>query len=284
MVFSVKKFHHYLLGYEVIFHVDHYSLKYLVKKGDLSGRIARWMLLLQEFNITVEWRCGSQHANADYLLRLQQEHGGEHTNVGDWEFLDENLYNANLEDYERSWYEDVWRFLINQEYPRLFNREEKLIFLKKVGPFEIRGHTLYHLGMDEVHRSCLEQDEVPKVLRALQREMEGGHFGIQTTAKKILAAGYWWPTVFRDVAAYVKACDPCQQTGRPTASTRWPLIPILPLAPFEKWGIDFVDSIAPASRRHKRYVLVAIDYFTRMVEAEATRRDDATTVAAFLFE
>ncbi|KAL2624236.1 hypothetical protein R1flu_008481 [Riccia fluitans] len=138
--------------------------------------------------------------------------------------------------------------------------------------------------MDEVYRRCLEREEVPKVLRALHSAMEGGHFGIQTTAKKILAAGYWWPIVFRDVATYVKAYDPCQRTGRPTASTQWPLTLILPLFPFEKWGIDFVGPIAPASRRHKRYILVATNYFTRMVEAEATRRDDATTVAAFLFE
>ncbi|KAL2644095.1 hypothetical protein R1flu_011682 [Riccia fluitans] len=247
MIFSVKKFHQYLLGYEIIFHVDHYSLKYLVKKADLSGRIARWILLLQEFNITVEW---SQHANADFLSRLQQEYGEEHTN----------------------------------EYPRLFNREEKLVFLKKIGPFEIQGSTLYRLGIDKVYWRCLEQEEVPKVLKALHNEMDGGHFGIQTTTKKIFIAGYWCPTVFRDVATHVKACDPCQRTGRPTASTRWPLMPILPFAPFKKWGIDFVGPIAPATQRHRRYILVAIDYFTRMVEAEATRKDDAITVAAFLFE
>jgi hypothetical protein len=45
-VYSCKKFRHYLLGYKVIFHTDHDSLKYLVNKPDLSGRIARWILLL----------------------------------------------------------------------------------------------------------------------------------------------------------------------------------------------------------------------------------------------
>jgi hypothetical protein len=46
VVYSCKKFRHYLLGYKVIFHTDHDSLKYLVNKPDLSGRIARWILLL----------------------------------------------------------------------------------------------------------------------------------------------------------------------------------------------------------------------------------------------
>jgi hypothetical protein len=46
VVYSCKKFRHYLLSSKVIFHTDHNSLKYLVNKPDLSGRIARWILLL----------------------------------------------------------------------------------------------------------------------------------------------------------------------------------------------------------------------------------------------
>ena len=53
VVYACKKFRHYLLGYKTIFHTDHDSLKYLVNKPDLSGRIARWILLLQEFNYEV---------------------------------------------------------------------------------------------------------------------------------------------------------------------------------------------------------------------------------------
>ncbi|KAL2650753.1 hypothetical protein R1flu_018881 [Riccia fluitans] len=41
-------------------------------------------------------------------------------------------------------------------------------------------------------------------------------------------------------ANFVKSCDACQRMCRPMASTRWPLVPIMPLAPFERWGIDFI--------------------------------------------
>ena len=50
MVYSVKKFRHYLLLNPVVFYVDHMALRYLVNKPDLSGRIARWVLLLEEFD------------------------------------------------------------------------------------------------------------------------------------------------------------------------------------------------------------------------------------------
>ena len=46
VIYACKKFWHYLLGYSIVFHMDHDSLKYLVNKPDLSGRIARWILLL----------------------------------------------------------------------------------------------------------------------------------------------------------------------------------------------------------------------------------------------
>ncbi|KAL2634169.1 hypothetical protein R1flu_005648 [Riccia fluitans] len=171
---------------------------------------------------------------------------------------------------------EMMRRSMTTQFP---SREEVDRCGTKVLNYGARGSTgIFGEEVSSLLTRCLEQKSTePYIVRWRD-------FGIQTTAKKILAAGYWWPTVFRDVATYVKACDPCQRTGRPTASTRRPLVPILPLAPFEKWGIDFVGPVAPASRRQKRYVLVATDYFTRMVEAEATRRDDATTVAAFLFE
>ena len=44
VIYACKKFRHYLLGYRIVFHTDHDSLKYLVNKPDLSGGIARWIL------------------------------------------------------------------------------------------------------------------------------------------------------------------------------------------------------------------------------------------------
>jgi len=63
------------------------------------------------------------------------------------------------------------------------------------------------------------------------------------------------------------------------------LVPILALASFKKWGIDFVGPIAlPTRRGRKRYIVIATNYATKWAEALATKNDDAPTVARFLYE
>ena len=73
MVFSIKKYRHYLLLSKVVFYVDHISLRYIVNKPDLSGRIARWVLLLQEFDYEVVYKPGSMHLQVYHLSRISEE-------------------------------------------------------------------------------------------------------------------------------------------------------------------------------------------------------------------
>ena len=77
MVYSVTKYRHYLLGWKFSFHMDHSTLIYLVSKASLTGKIARWTLLLQEFEFDIYHRPGAQHAIADYLSRLESSEAGD---------------------------------------------------------------------------------------------------------------------------------------------------------------------------------------------------------------
>ena len=93
--------------------------------------------------------------------------------------------------------------------------------------------------------------------------MAGGHYAGDTTARKVMQAGLWWPTLFGDAAEYAKRCNECQRTSIPRNHDRMPLHPILAMQPFEKWGIDFVGPISPAAKHTQaRYVLIATCYHT----------------------
>ncbi|MCO5547221.1 hypothetical protein L7F22_000666 [Adiantum nelumboides] len=59
--------------------------------------------------------------------------------------------------------------------------------------------------------------------------------------------------------------------------------PILPLEPFQKWGMDFVGPVKPTSSRGNRYILVATNYCTKWVEAVELKDNKAASVAKFLY-
>ena len=60
---------------------------------------------------------------------------------------------------------------------------------------------------------------------------------------------------------------------------------VLPLEPFQKWGLDFVGQFKPpAIRTENRYVIVATDYCTKWVEAKALRDNTAASSEMFLYE
>jgi hypothetical protein len=111
MVFLVKKYIHYLLMNPVVFFVDHMALRYLVNKPKLSGRLARWILLLSEINYTVQYKPGKMHLQADHLSRLSSDVSKEDM---DDEFTDDQLFAIRKAP---SWYTHIAEFLGTQEYP-----------------------------------------------------------------------------------------------------------------------------------------------------------------------
>ena len=121
------------------------------------------------------------------------------------------------------------------------------------------------------------------ILRACHDGPCGGHFSDKRTTYKVLHYGYYWPSILKDVAKYVKGCDSCQRMGRPTTSDQLSLQPEVMTEIFEKWVLDFVGPISPMSHK-KKYILVCIDYVTKWVEAKALFRATEKSVVEFIYE
>ena len=201
--------------------------------------------------------------------------------------LNDELPDANLFEVDiiQSEYGDILEYLTTNKVPNDYTPNQVKSLLQRSAPYTLIDKVLYKQGKDGVLRRCIFKNEIPLILEGCHTDACGGHFAGESTARKALLSGYWWPTLFKDAHWYARRCDPCQRTGKPTPSTAMPLQPLLALAPFEKWGIDFVGPIAPATRvGRKRYILVATDYATKWAEAAATKNNDAKTVAKFLYE
>jgi hypothetical protein len=73
MVYMLQKFRHYLLGKHFNMFTDHSSLKYLLNKLVLGGRICRWLLLFQEFDFEIIFKPGKLNAGPNHLSGVTNE-------------------------------------------------------------------------------------------------------------------------------------------------------------------------------------------------------------------
>jgi hypothetical protein len=73
VVFAFEKIRSYIVNSKVIVYTDHAAIKYLLSKKDSKPRLIRWILLLQEFNVEIRDKKGSENVVADHLSRLNRE-------------------------------------------------------------------------------------------------------------------------------------------------------------------------------------------------------------------
>ncbi|GKE05412.1 reverse transcriptase domain-containing protein, partial [Tanacetum coccineum] len=129
---------------------------------------------------------------------------------------------------------------------------------------------------DQVIRRCVYGQEAVDILTACQNRPTGGHHGANYTAKKVFDSGFYWPTIYRDSHDMVKSCDSCQRQGKILQKDEMPQNAIQVCEIFDVWGIDFMGPFL--SSRGNKYILVAVDYLSKWVEAKALPTNDARVV------
>jgi hypothetical protein len=119
VVHAINKFRHYIIGYEVFVPIDHSTIIFLMNKPVTNDRINRWLLLLQQFNITIIDRPRRDNLVVDFLSRLI--HTGDNTPIDD-DFLDENLFSIST---FTPWYAYIDNYLVTEKLPQGMTFREK---------------------------------------------------------------------------------------------------------------------------------------------------------------
>ncbi|CAL8993232.1 unnamed protein product [Prunus brigantina] len=278
VVFALEKFRSYLVGSKVIVYSDHAALRFLLTKKDAKPRLIRWILLLQEFDLEIRDKKGSENVVADHLSRLVDE------NHGDGKFLplnesfpDEQLF--VIQDKE-PWYADFVNYLASGVIRDDLTFQERKKFFSMVKHYMWDEPYLFKYCPDQIIRRCVPESEQQSILTFSHALACGGHFSAKKTALKVLQSGFFWPTLFKDAFDFCSKCDRCQKMGNISRRNEMPLNNILVVELFDVWGIDFMGPF-PSSFGYI-YILVAVDYVSKWVEATATRTNDHKVVLNFL--
>ena len=132
--------------------------------------------------------------------------------------------------------------------------------------YVLRGQALYKRGYSTPLLRCLNSVESTKVLREIHEGLCGNHAAGRSVALKALRQGYFWPTMKKDAYDWARKCDKCQRFSNVPRQPPTPLSSIVVPRPFAKWGVDIIGKLPKAPRQYE-YAIVAIDYFTKWVEA-----------------
>eukprot|EP00253_Pinus_taeda_P009950 PITA_09950 len=241
---AIKYFRPFLLKTRTTIIVPFPTVRNFLVQKDVGEKRANWITALQEYDLEIKPAniVGGQGFCKMLAGALQ---------ISENSSEEVQICEVSLNDAE-SWYADIIYFLKNGK------------------------------NYDSVPLRCLEKTEVEKVLQELHEKLAGGHYAGDATAHKILRAGYYWPTLFKDLHSYVRKCQVCQTTAGRQKKPSLPLQPVNIEQPFTQWGLDIIGEIVPHSSKQHRYILTATDYFTKWVEAVPLKAANSENIIEFI--
>ena len=139
---------------------------------------------------------------------------------------------------------------------------------RKAQRFELRDGVLYRRSFLQPWLRCVGPIQADYVLREIHAGSCSMHSGPRSVVARALRSGYYWPTMHRDARDVIKKCNDCQVHRPIPRQPQQELTPITSPWPFYKWGIDIAGPFPVAAGGFK-FLIVAIDYFTKWIEAKA---------------
>ncbi|UYV64979.1 hypothetical protein LAZ67_3002638, partial [Cordylochernes scorpioides] len=246
IIWAINKFRPYVFGQPFTIVTDHHSLCWLTNLKDPCGRLARWALRLQEFDVTVVYKSGRKHQDADCLSRSPLEYSEDMEEDIPSIVTLQNFSEEQMNDKAIRKIADKLQSSPNNFFVKIYN-------------------TLYRKNYDPMGKPWLLV--VPRHLRQellknFHDSPTAGHLGFTKTYDRIRKK-YYWPGMYRTVRRYVAHSSDCQRRKHQPQLPSGHLQPIpVPEVAFEKVGMDLLGRF-PTSEGGNRWIIVCTDYLTK---------------------
>jgi ribonuclease HI len=183
--------------------------------------------------------------------------------------------------FTTTWMLPIIRYLKEGTLPA--DRAEAHKLRIRASRFQLLGGILYKMGFSRPHLRCLSPEEANYVIREVHEGVCRNHSGARSLAHKLTRAGYYWPSLLHDATQFMKACDKCQRFANVPRVPLEEFTPITSPWPFAQWGLDIMGPF-PVGTKQAKFLVVAIDYFTKWVEAEPLATISEKNVKSFVWK
>ncbi|KZS04739.1 Uncharacterized protein APZ42_032245 [Daphnia magna] len=216
--------------------------------------------------------------------------------------LQKNAPKSETNDWLAAWMDNrvadalsrlpIWEPNLKTEQPSICSlrmtgySSQEVAFGSRVIPRSRRSGVLYRKITNEngkKHQLVAPSILPREIIQSCHASATSGHFGVHKTLARITER-FWWPNMSVDVRTYVSSCYFCQMHKRPPGGITGELQPIpIPKKPFSLMGIDHVGPFK-LTIRGNRYILVAVDYFSKWVIAKPVPDTSAIFIRDFIHQ
>ena len=148
--------------------------------------------------------------------------------------------------------------------------------------FVVCGDALYRRSPDGMLLLCLDRASTDRVMREVHTKVYSPHMGGHMLTRKIMRTDSFWLTMETHYCQFVQRCPECQMHGDLIHVPPSELHELTSPWPFSIWGIDIIGKISPKSSNGHEYILVAINYLTKWVEASSYARLTTVRIDKFI--
>ena len=145
---------------------------------------------------------------------------------------------------------------------------------KRAARYTVIDGALYRRSFSKPCLRCVSSGLVDPILIEVHEGVCGGHPGGRSMEDKIIHIGYYWPNLRKDAQEYSQKYDKCQRYADTPYAPAIEQTVISPTWPFDMWGMDLIGPL-PTGPGQVNYVIIAVDYFTKWIEAKAIKNPTA---------
>jgi hypothetical protein len=146
--------------------------------------------------------------------------------------------------------------------------------------YSMQSDTLFRRMHDGSVRIVPKPNERAEIVRQIHED--NGHYGAARTTH-LVTSMYWWYGIAAHIRHHCSHCAVCDRSRAPLSADNPQLQPLPVMGLFYRWGVDLAGPILPKSAQGNTYIMVAIEHFSKHVEAVPIPSKDSAVVAhAFL--